>query len=59
MDNAAHFDPLDNAHEVDTMAPIEDRDIGGVGIHLIKELSDGFEYVSLPEGNKVILSKRV
>ena len=59
IDNAMHFDPFNNIHQADTISSVEDRSIGGVGIHLIKELSDGFEYVPLPEGNKVILSKKV
>ena len=59
VDNAMHFDPFNSIHEPDTISPIEDRPLGGVGIHLIKELSDEFEYTPLPEGNKIVLSKRV
>ncbi|MCY4524315.1 MAG: ATP-binding protein, partial [Halobacteriovoraceae bacterium] len=35
-DNAMHFDPFNNIHRIDTLSSIEDRAIGGVGIHLIK-----------------------
>ncbi len=38
-DNGINFDPLDNP-EPDTEASLEDREIGGLGIHLVKQISD-------------------
>jgi anti-sigma regulatory factor (Ser/Thr protein kinase) len=36
-DDAPAYDPLARA-EVDTSAPLEDRPIGGLGVHLVKKL---------------------
>ena len=59
VDNAKPFNPMNTAHQLDVFANLEERPIGGLGLHLIKELSDSFEYYPLPDGNKVIISKRL
>src|SRR4051812_7828469 len=38
-DDAPAFDPLARA-PVDTSAPLEEREIGGLGVHLVKKLMD-------------------
>ena len=43
---------------VDFQSELEERPIGGVGIHLVKNLSDGLEYEQLTGGNKVVLYKK-
>jgi anti-sigma regulatory factor (Ser/Thr protein kinase) len=43
-DGAAPFDPTTDAVEPDTDAELDDRPIGGLGIHLIKKLTDEMSY---------------
>ena len=42
-DDAPAYDPLARA-EVDTTLPLEDRRIGGLGVHLVKKLMDSARY---------------
>ena len=42
-DDAERFDPTE-APDADTKLPIEQRNPGGLGIHLIRRLVDSFEY---------------
>lgn len=51
-DNGRPFNPLENAHP-DLDAPILDRPIGGLGVHLIRELSESVEY-SREDGHNVL-----
>ena len=37
-DDGVNFDPLDTP-EPDTLAALEDREIGGLGIHLVRQIS--------------------
>ena len=56
-DNAAPFNLLTCGHVADTVSPLEERQIGGLGIHLVKKLSDRLEYIPVEYGNRVVLSK--
>ena len=49
-DNAAPFNLLTCGHVADTVSSLEDRPIGGLGIHLVKKLSDRLEYVPVDSG---------
>ena len=42
-DDAPAYDPLARA-EVDTTLPLEQRPIGGLGVHLVKKLMDSARY---------------
>ncbi len=42
-DDAPAYDPLARP-EVDTSTPLEDRAIGGLGVHLVKKLMDSAHY---------------
>ena len=42
-DDAPTYDPLTRA-EVDITLPLEDRPIGGLGVHLVKKLTDSARY---------------
>jgi anti-anti-sigma factor len=58
IDNGEKFDPF--AREApDTSLSVEDRPIGGLGIHLVKKLVDDVEYQWKARRNVVVLSKRV
>lgn len=57
-DDARPFDPT-RAPDVDLEQSLEDRNIGGLGIHLVRTLFDDFEYHRRePRGNLLILKKR-
>jgi len=58
-DAAPPFDPR-QIPEPRTDLPLEDRPLGGMGIHLARTLTDGFDHRILPGGgNEVILTKRL
>ena len=58
-DNAIPFNIVETESGVDFQSDLEDRPIGGVGIHLVKNLTDGLSYEQLQNGNnKVTLSKK-
>ncbi len=53
-DHGQAFDPLGQP-EVDTDAPIEDRGIGGLGIHLVKTLMQDVRYERTGDRNRLIM----
>lgn len=58
-DNAIPFNIVEMESGVDFESELEARPIGGVGIHLVKNLTDGLAYEQLQNGNnKVTLSKK-
>jgi len=57
-DDARPFDPT-SMPDVDLEQSLEDRNIGGLGIHLVRTLFDDFEYHRRePHGNLLVLKKR-
>ncbi len=56
-DNATPFNPLTQTYDPVLAANLESCKIGGIGIHLIKNLSDKFNYYPMENGNKIILHK--
>lgn len=57
-DDGPQFDPLSQAAP-DTTLSVEDRAIGGLGIHLVRELMDEVRYERQNDHNVVILVKRL
>ena len=55
-DNGHPFNPLEQT-EVDTNLPIEERPIGGLGIHFIKKLTDAQRYERRDGRNVITLTK--
>ncbi len=55
-DDGHPFNPLEQA-EPDTNLPIEERPIGGLGIHMLRKMSDRMEYVRENGKNRVTLHK--
>jgi anti-sigma regulatory factor (Ser/Thr protein kinase) len=55
-DDARPFDPL-NAPPPDLESAIEDRRIGGLGVHLVKTLMDDVAYAYLDGRNRITLRK--
>jgi sigma-B regulation protein RsbU (phosphoserine phosphatase) len=57
-DSGRPFDPT-MAPEPDTTLPLEQREIGGLGIHLIRTIMDSVTYSRLPSANCLSLTKRL
>ena len=60
IDDGRPFDPLTQAPEPDLTSPIEDRPIGGLGVHFTKTLMDDVEYCRESGKNrlKIVTRKR-
>ena len=60
IDDATPFDPTEEAPEPDLDSPLEDRRIGGLGVHLVRSFVDEMVYVRDPQGrNHLSLRKRL
>jgi serine/threonine-protein kinase RsbW len=57
-DDGVPFNPLD-VPDVDVTAPIGERSIGGLGIHLVRKLMDRVEYARERNRNRLVVTKRV
>jgi serine/threonine-protein kinase RsbW len=57
-DSAPAFDPF-SVPEADTTMGVEERRIGGLGVHFVRKMSDSFEYRRDGEINEVHLRKRL
>ena len=58
IDNGKRFDPTVRA-EVDTTLSAEERSIGGLGIHLVRQLMDTINYEYVDDNNILTLSKKI
>ena len=60
IDGGRPFDPLTQAPEPDLTSPIEDRPIGGLGVHFTKTLMDDVEYCRESGKNRLkIVTRKV
>lgn len=57
-DDGAPYDPFGRAAP-DTALSVEDRPIGGLGIHLVQQLMDEVDYHRRADRNVVVLAKRL
>lgn len=58
-DNGRHFDPT-SVPPPDVEAALEERSIGGLGIHLMRKLMDDVSYAfDAEKGNELIMRKRL
>ena len=57
-DSGTPFDPT-AAPDVDTEAPVEDRSIGGLGIHLVRQIMDGLRYERRDGKNIFTMTKNI
>jgi serine/threonine-protein kinase RsbW len=57
-DDGVPFNPLESPAP-DLYSPIETRPIGGLGIHLIRNITDGLEYRRNEGRNRLLIKKRV
>lgn len=58
IDNGIPFDPTLKG-EVDTTLPAEERPIGGLGIHLIRQIMDSIHYERIEDKNILTLRKKL
>ncbi len=58
-DNAPEFNPLDVKDPDDLNKPLEERNVGGLGIHLVKKFTDNFSYRRSNGKNIVTLTKNL
>ena len=58
IDDGKPFDPLTDAPDPDTESSIEDRAVGGLGIHLVRTMMDEVSYRREEKRNHMILVKR-
>lgn len=57
-DWGAPFDPTEAPPPSHDM-PLEQRPNGGMGIHLIRQVMDSLSYRAGPEGNRLLITKRL
>lgn len=58
-DDGKPFDPLSEAGAAVLEGRLEDRPIGGLGVHLVRTLMDRLEYAHVDGHNRLTLHKRV
>ncbi|MDD3050485.1 MAG: ATP-binding protein [Candidatus Cloacimonetes bacterium] len=58
LDDGIKFDPT-SISEPDLDVPVEDKEIGGLGIFLVKKVMDSFEYCRSAGRNKTIIKKKL
>ncbi len=56
-DGGKPFNPLEKMPQVDKNQPIEDRDVGGLGIYLVHEIMDEMSYERVDGFNRLTLIK--
>jgi anti-sigma regulatory factor (Ser/Thr protein kinase) len=59
VDSGAPFDPLQDSATPDIELEIDDRPVGGLGIHLVRTLMDEVSYRRDGERNRLLLAKRL
>lgn len=58
LDDGKAFNPLE-AKQPDLNAPLEERDLGGLGIHLVRSLMDQVTYSRADHKNVLTVRKRI
>jgi serine/threonine-protein kinase RsbW len=58
VDGGVPFDPLARPAP-DTLAPLEERDIGGLGIHFVRKAMDSLDYRREKDQNRLFMTKRI
>jgi len=57
-DDGRPFNPLEQP-EVDTSVPLEERPVGGLGVHLMRQFMDALEYDRVGDRNVLRMTKRL
>jgi len=56
-DDAQAFNPM-TVKDVDISTPLEEKQIGGLGVHLVKKFMDTIQYERINKKNILTMSKR-
>ncbi len=56
-DNGRPFNPLDDLETPDISAPLGDRAVGGLGVHLVRSMMDELRYSREDGKNKLAMTK--
>lgn len=59
LDDGRKFDPLAEVPEPDVEGDLEDRAVGGLGVHFVRQFMDGASYRRDGEKNCLTLTKNV
>ena len=59
VDDAPAFNPLEDAPDPDLVSELEERHVGGLGVHLVHTLMDELHYRREQDRNHLKLIKRV
>lgn len=59
IDEAEPFDPLTESPIPNTSAEIEERPVGGLGVHLVKQMMDEVRYAREGNSNRLTLVARI
>lgn len=59
LDDGRRFDPLTEVPEPDVDAKLEDRTVGGLGVHFVRTFMDGASYHHERGKNRLTLTKNV
>jgi len=59
LDRGRRFDPLREAPPPDLDSPLEERRVGGLGIHMVKKTMDSVDYEWTGDRNRVRIEKRL
>ena len=59
LDDGRSFDPLNEVPEPDIDAKLEDRSVGGLGVHFVRTFMDGASYRHERGKNRLTLTKNV
>ena len=57
-DDGPQFDPL-SLPQPDVMASVADRRVGGLGVHLVRQVMDTVSYARIAGRNRLSMSKRL
>ncbi|MBT6120717.1 SpoIIE family protein phosphatase [bacterium] len=58
-DNSHYFNPFKDFDIEDINVPLDEKNIGGLGIHLVKTIMDHYDYSYLNEKNIIYISKTI
>ena len=59
LDDGREFNPLKEVPEPDTEASLQDRNVGGLGVHFVRKFMDGASYCHVEGKNRLTLTKNV
>lgn len=59
IDDGKPFNPLQDAPQPDTQSDVEDRNIGGLGVYLVRRLADDIQYCREQNMNKLTVIKKI